>query len=216
MKNTHFAIAVLSAALTIQACNSPDKKEVKKDGTVGEVGSGMDAKSDTGFNKTSSQAPKDANPGKNLRDYTNESHVEPDDAAFLKTAAMGGMMEVELGKIAQKSTNPKVKAFAAMMVTDHSRANKELQRVAAKVEIILPTEYFDEDKKHMQEMKSLTGAAFDKHYIDMMVTDHAKTVSLFKQATETRSDDVKNFATATLPVLDKHFKQAVALQKEVK
>jgi putative membrane protein len=215
MKNTHIAVALLGAALTIQACNSPDKKELKKDGTVGEVGSGMDAKSDTGFNKKADQA-KDANPGKNLRDYTNESHVEADDAAFLKTAAMGGMMEVELGKIAQKSTNPKVKAFAAMMITDHTRANKELQRVAAKVEIILPTEYFDEDKKHMQEMKSLRGAAFDKHYIDMMVNDHAKTVSLFKQATETRSDDVKNFATATLPVLDKHFKEAVALQKEVK
>ena len=45
-------------------------------------------------------------------------------ATFMKEAAGGGMMEVTLGKAAQQNAeNPRVKAFGAMMVTDHTKAN---------------------------------------------------------------------------------------------
>jgi putative membrane protein len=50
--------------------------------------------------------------------------VQPDASNFAITAANGGMTEVELGKIAEDhASNPRVKAFGAMMVKDHSEAN---------------------------------------------------------------------------------------------
>jgi len=208
-------ISLLSAALLSQACNSPDKKEIRGDSIVN-VGSGMDAKRDTGFTPSKDDDPKDAKPGKNLRDYTNESHVNSDDAEFMKTAALGGMMEVELGKFAQRSSNPQVKAFAAQMVADHTKANNKLKALAYKSEILLPTEYFFDQAEHIKKMKSLSGPDFDKHYIAMMVDDHSKTVALFRSATETTSKELRAFATETLPVLEGHYAKAKAIQLSLK
>ena len=50
------------------------------------------------------------------------------DEKFVKEAAAGGMMEVELGKIAaEKAVNDKVKVFGQQMQEDHGKANEELQ-----------------------------------------------------------------------------------------
>ena len=49
--------------------------------------------------------------------------VQPDASNFAVEAANGGMMEVELGKVAQENaSSPRVKAFGAMMVKDHTEA----------------------------------------------------------------------------------------------
>jgi putative membrane protein len=49
------------------------------------------------------------------------------DKAFVTKAAKGNFAEVELGKLAsQRSHNPDVKAFGEQMVTDHSKANDNL------------------------------------------------------------------------------------------
>jgi putative membrane protein len=211
IKFNHILLPVLGLACYMQSCSSPDKKEIKGDSVVN-VGEGMDPKRDTGFTAQKDSAPQDANPGKNLRDYTNESHVNSDDATFLKEAALGGMMEVELGKLAQRSANPQVKAFADLMVADHTKANQELKVLAGKAQILLPTEYYEDQVGHITMMKKLKGAAFDKHYVDMMIKDHQKTVALFQSATETMSQDVKKFANKTLPVLNEHYKKARAIQ----
>ena len=61
------------------------------------------------------------------------------DSSFIKNAAEGGMSEVELGQLAQqKATNPAVKEFGAMMVTDHTAANEKLKAVAAAKQVSLP------------------------------------------------------------------------------
>src|SRR5262245_25869634 len=45
-----------------------------------------------------------------------------DPASFVKMAALGGMTEVELGKVAQtKAQDASVKKFASQMVSDHSK-----------------------------------------------------------------------------------------------
>ncbi|MDF3076445.1 MAG: hypothetical protein K0S09_334 [Sphingobacteriaceae bacterium] len=52
--------------------------------------------------------------------------------SFLPMAAESGMREVELSRIAQqKSSNPDVRAFAEMMVRDHSTNNQQLMNVAS-------------------------------------------------------------------------------------
>lgn len=147
---------------------------------------------------------------------TNETKVDESESNFMKKAALGGMMEVDLGKIAQKSANPKVKVFAAQMVTDHSKANAELKALAVKSGIILPTSYPDAEKSHIDMMKKMTGADFDKHYIDMMVTDHDKTLVLFKTGADSEDKGVRDFAKKTIPVITGHFEQAKAIQAGLK
>lgn len=147
---------------------------------------------------------------------TFETKVDESESNFMKNAALGGMMEVDLGKIAQKSTNLKVKAFAEQMVTDHSKANAELKALAHKSRILLPASYTEEEKSHIDGMKKLTGASFDKHYIDMMVTDHKKTLALFKTGADSSDKGLRDFAKKTLPVITGHYEKAKAIQTELK
>jgi len=138
--------------------------------------------------------------------------------AFLTEAAQGGMAEVELGKLAsQKSQNAEVKKFGQMMVTDHSAANTELKALAAKKNVTIPADMGSTHKSTMDSMSKLTGAEFDKEYVDHMVDDHEEDVSKFQKQADNSSDpDVKAFAMKTLPTLKKHLDAIKAIQAKMK
>jgi putative membrane protein len=208
MKTLNLFGLLVIGACTFQACQSPESRATGGDST----GTDSSMNDSAATTTTGDAAAKDAMPA----DVTNQSKVDNDEAAFMKKAAVGGMMEVDLGKVAQKSTNPKVKAFAQQMVTDHSKANAELKALAAKTGIVLPTAYPSEEKAHMDMMAKMTGTAFDKHYIDMMVTDHDKTIALFNAAASSQDKGVSDFAKKTIPVITGHFEKAKAIQNELK
>jgi putative membrane protein len=139
------------------------------------------------------------------------------DATFVKDAAVGGMAEVELGQLAaDKAASEKVKTFGRMMVTDHGKANEELKNIAASKSIALPTTL---DAKHTatkDRLSKLEGDAFDKAYINEMVTGHETTVAMFRREASSGKDaEVKAFASKTLPTLDQHLKAVQEIQKEV-
>ncbi|PSR54365.1 DUF4142 domain-containing protein [Adhaeribacter arboris] len=128
---------------------------------------------------------------------------------FMLKAASGGMMEVELGKMAQeKGSNADVKAFGQKMVEDHGKANAELKTLAAAKNVTLPVDLIAEHQKHVDAMKAMSGADFDKHYMSMMVDDHKKDIAEFEKATQNEDAEVKGFASKTLPVLKMHLDMA--------
>lgn len=128
------------------------------------------------------------------------------DRKFVMEAAMGGMMEVELGKLAvEKGMSDEVKQFGQHMIDDHSKANDELMQVAASKGITLPTELDAKHKMMRDKMASLSGAAFDKAYKQDMLKDHRKDVAEFqKESMKAMDADVKAFAAKTLPTLKEH------------
>src|SRR5689334_23058217 len=78
--------------------------------------------------------------------------VDQGDAKFATDAANGGMAEVAVAKVAeQKAISPKVKAFAHMMVKDHSKANEELMAIAKTKNITLPAEPSDDKQKELAD-----------------------------------------------------------------
>ncbi|MCX2452352.1 DUF4142 domain-containing protein [Pedobacter sp. PLR] len=153
---------------------------------------------------------------KKSRDLTIMSKVDGDGANFMDTAAIGGMMEVDLAKLAlEKSKNANVRKFASQMIADHSKVNAELKAIAFKLEHLLPTDYPSDIRAHMNEMKKLNQQDFDVRYMDMMVKDHQKTLELFKSSSSLRHE-VKDFIKHTLPVLEKHNKMAKEIQISLK
>jgi putative membrane protein len=149
---------------------------------------------------------------------TATSSLTDDENKFVMNAASGGMMEVQLGKLAQeKSSNTKVKDFASMMVTDHTKANDDLKALAQSKGITLTETLKDEHQKHITDLNEKTGADFDKAYMKLMVDDHKDDIDNFQKCSKDSKDaDVKAFATKTIPVLQKHLADAKTVRDAVK
>lgn len=187
MKTSILSVLPLAAAILVSACNSGSSENDDRDSAS--------VAGDTIIQNGSSSTP------------AHETLQGADTAAksFVTQAAIGGLMEVEAGKLAKsKALNADVKAFGEKMIADHSKANEELKALAAKKGLSIPSSLPEAEGSHLNAMKNLSGAAFDKHYLEMMVNDHGKTISLFEQATMSGDADIKSWAEKTLPVLKMH------------
>lgn len=144
--------------------------------------------------------------------------VPSSDKSFAEHAAIGGIAEVEMGKLAQqKAASDQVKQFGQKMVDDHSKANDELKQVASAKGLTLPTDLDAKHKSKLDKLEKLSGAQFDKAYMDDMVADHKKDVSDFeKEAKSGKDSDIKGFASKTLPTLQEHLKMAETTHAAVK
>ena len=139
------------------------------------------------------------------------------DRKFVTGATWSGTMEVEAGKIAsEKAQNAEVKSFAQRMVTDHTKANQELASIAEKKKLV-PPPMGKKFKNEMDKLNKYSGADFDKQYMDRMIKDHKDTISLFeKEAKDGKDEDLKAFASKTLPVLREHHQMAQDIYNKVK
>jgi putative membrane protein len=141
-----------------------------------------------------------------------------DDKKFVKESALGGMTEVELGKLAaQKASSDAVKQFGQRMVDDHSKANDQLKQVAGKSNIEIPASLDSKHQSRIDKLSKLSGPAFDKAYVKDQVKDHKHDVDEFKSEAQNGSDpNVKQFAMQTLPTLEAHLNAVKDLNKTAK
>jgi putative membrane protein len=139
------------------------------------------------------------------------------DQAFMIGAAMSSMAEVEHGRLAaQNAAADDVKRFGQQMVDDHTKANGELQGLAAQKKVTLPTELDQRHQAMQNRLSKLKGAAFDKAYMAHMVTAHQQAVSLFQREVKSGKDaDAQAWAKKTLPTLEEHHKMAADLNSRV-
>jgi putative membrane protein len=197
----------LSAALIWSCNNSGENTSAATDSSANAnttAGTGDSANSATNANNTNSNTTA-----------TSNTPLSKDDSMFVMDAAAGGMMEVQAGQVAQQNgQSQRVKDFGGMMVTDHGKANDELKSLASGHGITIPSSLPADQQKHLDQMKNMKGSAFDKHYISMMLTDHQKTIAKFKkESTGAKDDQLKTWATNTLPTLQKHLDSVQAIKK---
>jgi len=138
---------------------------------------------------------------------------------FVDKAAAGGIAEVETSRLAlEKSSSADIKAFANMMITDHSKANNELAALAKKHDIEVP-DSTTLVKQAKEKILDLRDESFDAAYANNQVKAHEDTIELFKKEANTVTDDkvkgateLKGFAQKMLPALEKHLQMAKKLQ----
>jgi putative membrane protein len=140
------------------------------------------------------------------------------DAAFANKAAIGGMAEVALGKMAAaKAASASVKDFGSMMVMDHGKANAELMAIAQKKNITLPAGLDAEHQAKSDSLGKLNGKDFDKAYVAGMVADHKKTLALMQAEAQSGTDpELKAFAAKTTPVVQAHLDKITKIQAALK
>ena len=94
-------------------------------------------------------------PGVVLADQL-EGPVSPE--AFLKKAAQGQQAEIALGQLAsKKATDPQVKQFGAHMIEDHQKASQEVQQLASREGIQLPTQMSEKQNRSSSSSPNCPG-----------------------------------------------------------
>jgi putative membrane protein len=137
-----------------------------------------------------------------------------DPTVFVKSAALGGMTEIELAKLAQsKSQDAGIRSFAGRMLKDHGVIHAELAAVARRKRLDVPTSLVYEDEQLLKEAAEKSGAEFDAWYAAQMITEHQKAIALFQAAAKMPDADLSAFAKKTLPMLEEHQRMAVTLRR---
>jgi putative membrane protein len=135
------------------------------------------------------------------------------DAKFVAVASAAGLAEVNFGRLATKlASNADVRKFGQQMVEDHSKANQELNKMAADKRLAVSPAMDREHQGMFEKLARLSGADFDKAYVRGQLRDHEQAVRLFEDEAKNGSDEqLKSWASSTLPTLRDHLKHARAL-----
>ena len=128
---------------------------------------------------------------------------------FVAKASEAGAVEVAVGRLAStKASNPAVKTFATRMEADHGKANVELAKLAKDQSIEVPDSSAAVSKA-TAKLSDLSGAEFDREYMDMQLTAHQNSVTLFEHQSAHGSDaTIKAWAKKTLATVREHQKMA--------
>jgi putative membrane protein len=139
--------------------------------------------------------------------------VDGETKKFVKNARIGGAFEIASSKLAlEKTQNPDIRAFAERMVSDHTKADEQLNQTVSNENVMVdqPSSADKLDKKHqglLDKLRAANGTQFDRLYVQMQQQAHNEAVKLFSKYSKGGDNAaLKNFAAETLPTLEDHQK----------
>ena len=139
--------------------------------------------------------------------------LAPQDRDFLERAAKGSNAEISMGSLVDThATRPDVIAFGRRMVADHGAIHRELNAIAARYRITLPTS-LGEHQASFDRIVDLQRDHFDREFVQVMIEDHDMAVQLFREEAAGGLDPaLRAFAARMVPVIQAHLQHAKALQ----
>lgn len=149
--------------------------------------------------------------------------AKPTDPQIAHIAYTAGLLDVEAGKQAlDKSQNTDVRAFAQRMVGDHTAVNDQALALVKKLNVTPednPTSQAltKQADATSQKLAGLTGAAFDKAYIDNEIAYH-KTVNSALSTTlipDAQNPELKSLLERGLKVFQSHLEHAERLAQQL-
>jgi len=132
--------------------------------------------------------------------------------AFVTKATRDGLAEIQMSTLAQqRSSDEKVKSFAARMVADHTKTNAELSALAKRKNLEVPTDLDDKNATMVHSVGTKPPSEFDAAYGKHMIEAHEAAVTLFSDASAVGDEDISGFARKTLVTLREHQQLAAEL-----
>lgn len=146
------------------------------------------------------------------------------DAQILHIAKTANDADIEGGNLAtSKGQNEEVKAFANLMISDHTAANQAGMQAATAAGVTPednPTsqQLMADHQAATQRLQSLSGAAFDKAYIDHEVDVHQKVLSALDQTLipNAQNAELKNVLAQVRATVDAHLTRARDIQGKLR
>ncbi|MGH7972831.1 MAG: DUF4142 domain-containing protein [Limisphaerales bacterium] len=140
--------------------------------------------------------------------------MAPPPSDFVSDAIKGDNAEIQMGKLAQENgQSAAIKRFGRTLITDHTKAKSQMDRVAEEVGVKPTTEIPPDADAEMKKLQGLKGADFDKEFASNSVEDHQKDIEKFQAEAAAKSGPASTIAAKQLPTLKKHLRMAQALNK---
>ena len=218
MKTTLATVGL--ACLALAACNKPstsgDAASAAPDSSVAAADSNAPVAASPA---TSDNTPPSSMPGGNPAAATSTQGAPLTATDFVQTAAASDMFEIASSKLAlQRSHNPAIKAFAHMMIADHTKTTAGLKAAIAKSgQAISPPADLPSDKQAMlQDLKSVPDGDFDKKYMGDQVDGHQAALDLMSRyANDGTVPALQEAAKKTGPMVQMHLDKAKALRQSL-
>ena len=135
---------------------------------------------------------------------------------FLQEASIVGMNTEALGNLGQKRLeNSDIKAYALEVLNTQVAANAQLKALAKKKKVKL-ADPMTIPINSMQTRVDSNTVDFDKEYIQMIIDDHNKVITLYEGAVKSPDKDIKSYASRYLSIYKKNLEAALKLSKENK
>lgn len=150
-----------------------------------------------------------------------ETHAQGiDDAQIAAIVVTANQVDVDASKLAlQRARNPEVKKFADRMVSDHQGVNKQAVALATTLRVT-PREN-DTSRalkaggdKNVAKLKTLSGASFDKAYIDNEVVYHTQVLEALDKTLipGASNSELKALLVKVRPAFVAHLEHAKQIQ----
>lgn len=135
--------------------------------------------------------------------------------AFAMQAAAGGVYEAAAARLgAGRASDPRVRAYAEQLVTDHVQANGEFAVLLRAKGMAPPAGPTVDQAASLQQLGALaTGLAFDRGFLQLVGIDqHVAGIALFEQARADVVDpDLRAWIDKTLTAMRSHLVSAQSL-----
>lgn len=140
----------------------------------------------------------------------------PTDAQIAATVVTANQVDIDAGKLAlSKASSAAVKDFAQLMITDHSAVNKAASELVAKLKVRPEPNATSESLKKggdakLAELRKLSGAAFDRAYVDNEVAYHQSVLDAIDKTLipSARNEELKALLVKVRPAFVAHLDHA--------
>ena len=147
----------------------------------------------------------------------------PNDAQIAHIVVTANTVDIDAGKLAEsKSANADVKAFGKLMVTEHTGVNKSATELVTKLKVTPEDNPTSQALKkggeeNLAKLKSLSGAAFDKAYVDHEVAYHQQVLDAVDKTLipNAKNEELKALIVKVRPAFVAHLDHAKMLQSKM-
>jgi putative membrane protein len=128
------------------------------------------------------------------------------DKKFVAMVSQGGMFEVEAGKVAaSQGSTQDIKDQGSTEMSDHKLVGDKLSSIAKSNGMQVADSLNPQFQKQLDDLKALSGVAFDTLYLKDMKVIHAKDGAAFAQEAKNGSNpDLRAFASETHRIVLRH------------
>jgi putative membrane protein len=144
----------------------------------------------------------------------------PTDAQIAAIVVTANQVDIDAGRLAStKGSSADVKKFGAQMVTDHTGVNKQATALVTKLKVTPEDNPTAQSLKkggeeNLAQLKTLSGKAFDKAYVDHEVAYHQQVLDALDKTLipSAQNAELKALLVKVRPAFVAHLEHAKHLQ----